>query len=205
MNVCALLADATYFSAFELINRLQLYMAVNLECLLENRLLEDMNMDLISQLAKAIRVEQTKKLPVSRSGRLVDEALKKHADWLGLQDIPQPIARSSKSILAPRQSPRLSPSYVNIAKATPRTPRTPHKSIPESPVFVPKHGDAVDDIFSMDDEGIPPLSIGSPGPSGLLPTASAKEGPRSSVAWKAPSTPASKYAHISEILCVKFD
>lgn len=196
MNVCALLADASYFNAAELVNRLQLYMAMNLECLLENRILEDMDMDLIAQLAKAIRVEQAKKLNVSRSNRLVDQAMKKHAEWLELQDIPQPIIRSSKAILAPKQSPRLSPTNPSVSKPL-RTPRTPTMSIPESPVYAPKRDDTTsDDIFSMDDDSIPPLSLGSPTPTGILSAAVTKDTPprgSQAPAWKAPSTPASKY------------
>lgn len=193
MNVCALLADASYFHATELVNRLQIYMAMNLECLLENRILEDMDMDLIGQLAKAIRAEQAKKLHISRSNCLVNQALEKHADWLKLQDIPQPIVRSSKAILAPRQSPRLSPTAPAIGK--PAT-RSPPRSIPESPMNRHRKDDNVgDDIFEMDEEHIPPLNLGSPQVAGLLSVASNKETgsrPTNMPAWRSPRVSTAK-------------
>ena len=75
MNVCSLLADASFYHAMHLVNRLQEYTAINLECLMESRLLDEMAPDLISQLACFIRSEQAKKLPISRSNRLVDDAM----------------------------------------------------------------------------------------------------------------------------------
>lgn len=194
MNVCALLADASYFSATELVLRLQTYMAMNLECLLENRILEDMDIDLIAQLAKAIQGEQAKKLNVSKSNRLVSQALEKHAEWLKLQDIPQPIIRSSRAILAPRHSPRLSPTATGVGKPHPRSPRV----LPHSPVHKPRKDDPLgDDIFEMDEDPIPPLSLGSPEVTGPLTMTTSNElavKPAVSIpAWKAPSVPASKY------------
>lgn len=192
MNVCALLADSSYFHATELVGRLQTYMAMNLECLLENRILEDMDMDLIGQLAKAIQLEQAKKLHISRSNHLVDQALEKHADWLKLQDIPQPIVRSSKAILAPRQSPRLSPTPPAVGK--PAT-RSPPRSIPESPVNRPRRDNVGDDIFEMDEEHIPPLTLGSPHLPGLLSAASNKESGSRSMnvpAWRSHSVSTAK-------------
>jgi hypothetical protein len=193
MNVCALLADASYFHATELVNKLHIYMAMNLECLLENRILEDMAMDLIGQLAKAIQAEQAKKLHISRSNDLVNQALKKHADWLKLQDIPQPIARSSKAILAPRQSPRLSPTAPAIGKLV---TRSPPRSIPESPVDRPRGCDDVGDgIFEMDEEHIPPLTLGSPQAASLLAAASINESGSQSMnlpAWRSPSVATAK-------------
>lgn len=193
MNVCALLADASYFHASDLVQSLQNYMAKNLECLLENRLIEDMDFDLIGQLGKAVRTEQAKKLSVSRSSLLINQALEKHEGWLKLQDIPQPIIRSSKAILAPRQSPRLSPTSVTVGKAS---NRPSPKMIPESPKVQAKEDDSGgDDIFAMDDEGIPPLSLGSPQATSTLSSVAVQpSGSQAtpSPAWKAKSTPASK-------------
>lgn len=192
MNVCALLADASYFHATELVNKLQIYMAMNLECLLENRILEDMDMDLIGQLAKAIQIEQAKKLHISRSNGLINKALEKHADWLKLQDIPQPIVRSSKAILAPRQSPRLSPTAPAIGK--PAT-RSPPRSIPESPVDRPRRDDNTGGgVFEMDEEHIPPLTLGSPRPVSLLTAASIESGSRlmNPPVWRSPSVATAK-------------
>lgn len=193
MNVCSLLADASYLNASNLVRSLQNYMAKNMECLLENRLVEDMDFDLIAQLGKAVRKEQSQKLPVSRSALLVNRGLEKHAGWLALQDIPQPIPRSSKAILAPRHSPRLSPTTPTVSK--PSLTR-PLKIVPESPKAQSKVDKVTsDDVFVMDDEGIPPLFIGSPErtitiSSDLIQPSASRSA--ASPAWKAKSVPASK-------------
>lgn len=192
MNVCALLADGSYFDATELVRRLQIYIAMKLECLLENRILEDMDMDLISQLSKAIRVEQAKKLSISQSNRLVNEALEKHAEWLKLQDIPQPIVRSSKAILAPRRAPRLSPMAMNTEKPPPRSPRV----VPQSPIMKTRKDDPLgDDIFEIDYDSICQLSLGLPQLNGLFAAGSSKEAATTSCStpvWKSRSITASK-------------
>lgn len=158
-NVCSLLSDAMFYHATHLVERLQQYAAINLECLLESRLFDDTAPDLIKRLSIFVRSEQAKKLPVSRSNRLVDEATTKNIEWLKLQDIPQPIVRSSKAILAIRYSPRLSPVAPTIGKPNAR------RSPPTAPVTPPpsKAIDRLgDEIFAMDDEQIPALSLDSP-------------------------------------------
>ncbi|KAF8316609.1 hypothetical protein DL93DRAFT_745756 [Clavulina sp. PMI_390] len=202
MNACALLADASYYSATSLVRRLQTYMAMNLECLLENRILEDMHIDLVAQLAMAIQGEQAKKLNVSRSNRLVNEALEKHAEWLKLQDIPQPIIRSSKAILAPKHSPRLSPTTVNVGKTPRRSPKVLPGSPPVRALTSTKEEGLGDDIFDMDDDPIPPLSLSSPERTSPMTIPALKETrdsssslsttPTPAPVWRAPSVPASK-------------
>ncbi|KAF9517081.1 hypothetical protein BS47DRAFT_1390126 [Hydnum rufescens UP504] len=183
MNVSSLLADASFYHATDLVNRLQEYAAINLECLLESHLLDEMAPDLISQFASFIRSEQARKLPISRSNRLIDEALAKNAEWLALQDIPQPMARSSKAILAIRNSPRLSPLATTIGKPNRRSPPATAPVTPSALKAVDALGDG---IFAMDDEPIPAISLDSPTPSKtrsdpkeepqLLPVATAWKG-----------------------------
>ena len=153
-NVCSLLVDATHYHAKSLVDSLQEFMAVNMECLLESRLLDDMAPDLVKQLSNFVRNEQAKKLPISRSNILVDMLMVEHGEWLKLQDIPQPIPRSSKVILGNRPSPRLSPTAPVVMKQR-RSPVIPIASSPSAP---PPSG-PTDDLFTMDDESIPPLSL----------------------------------------------
>lgn len=159
MNVCSLLADASFYHATHLVNRLQEYAAINLECLLESRLLDEMAPDLVSQLASFIRSEQAKKLPISRSNRLIDDAMLKNVDWLMLQDIPQPIVRSSKAILAIRNSPQLSPVATTMGK--PNRP-SPPPTTPVTPSALKGVDPLGDGIFTMDDDPIPALSLDGP-------------------------------------------
>jgi inhibitor of Bruton tyrosine kinase len=82
-------------------------MAVNMETLLESQMLDDLTPDLVDQLGCFIRRQQTGKSPISRSNVLVNKAMANHADWLALQDIPQPIVRSNRHGF--HKSPNLSP------------------------------------------------------------------------------------------------
>ncbi len=63
LNVCSVLADATYYHAIELVTSLQGYMARNMETLLESRMLDDFPGYLIKQLAAFVRKKQAEKLP----------------------------------------------------------------------------------------------------------------------------------------------
>ncbi|KAG0701289.1 hypothetical protein DFH29DRAFT_927750 [Suillus ampliporus] len=108
-NACYLLTDATHFNATHLVERLQSYIAANLEMMLEGRMLEDLDPSVVRQLSEHICSAQTTKSLVSRSNLLANEALQKYAEWLAQQDIPvvfEPvdrprIYRDSPKLLAP--------------------------------------------------------------------------------------------------------
>ncbi|KDQ06630.1 hypothetical protein BOTBODRAFT_245013 [Botryobasidium botryosum FD-172 SS1] len=104
-NVCPILANAMHFHASQLVQSLQSYMAKNMECLLECRLLDGAASGMIKQLSEYVRVQQAEKHPISRSNTLGEQALRNNAEWLALQDIPQPIIRSAK-VKAIRASPK---------------------------------------------------------------------------------------------------
>ncbi|KAI5119669.1 hypothetical protein M0805_007759 [Coniferiporia weirii] len=172
-NVCCILSDATHFHATHLIASLQGYMARNMETLLESRTLDDLADLHIRQLSTFVRACQMEKLPVTRSGTLVNRALENCKDWLALQDIPQPFVPGRRGGLSghARQSPKLSPTQAG-SKRNGR-PLLGHLS----PTFGPSNGprstlpptatsdgtvSGPDDIFVMDDdvrEDIPPLSL----------------------------------------------
>lgn len=132
-----------------------------MECLLESRLFDDMTPELIKELSIFVQQQQEKKLPISRSNILVDVALADNADWLKIQDIPQPIVRSTKAIVAIRQSPRLSP-VANVGKLTRRSSLVQGVSppLPSPPMKALAEGRLeTEGVFSMDDETIPTLSL----------------------------------------------
>ena len=65
-----------------------------METFLESRLLDDIPYSLVKQLSKFVRQRQLEKAPFSRGAAFVDTAMRKHAAWLDLQDIPEIIVRS---------------------------------------------------------------------------------------------------------------
>ena len=74
--------------------RLEAYIVVNMEALIDYRMLGVLPYDLLKRVSSAVRMEQSNKAPVTRSSFFVDQAMKKYGDWLRLQDIPQLIVRT---------------------------------------------------------------------------------------------------------------
>ncbi|KZT68694.1 hypothetical protein DAEQUDRAFT_757422 [Daedalea quercina L-15889] len=172
-NVCSVLSDASFYHALPLVGSLHAYMAANMETLLESRMLDDLPLSLIKQLAVFVREQQAHKYPVSRSSRLVDRAMQAHGAWLALQDIPQPFVPTYK-MGAFRDSPRLSPP--GPGKRNRRTSQFA-MSPPSSPVVRPVIAQppppaqsltADDEVFIMDDADHPgsstPNQPGTPAP-----------------------------------------
>lgn len=95
-NACYILADATYFSATQLVDRIQSYIAANMELFLESHMLDDIPPDLVLQLARFAQDKQKQKAPFVRGGQLVDMAMERWKDWLEMQDVPTPFVRSNK-------------------------------------------------------------------------------------------------------------
>ncbi|PPR01555.1 hypothetical protein CVT24_005881 [Panaeolus cyanescens] len=167
-NACFVLSDATYYHSPQLMERLQNFMAVNLESLLESRLLDDIPYALVKQLSRYIKERQTEKSPFSRSDIFVNEMLIKHADWLKDIDIPQTIVRTVNAA-----SFRRDPSGAGNLKISPpapaRTPQRPSHAkevviISSSPMLRRPPSD--DDIFMMDEPETPAEVLGStPTPS----------------------------------------
>ncbi|KAF9497896.1 hypothetical protein BDN71DRAFT_1444358 [Pleurotus eryngii] len=150
-NACYILNDATYYHSLPLISSMQEYIAVNMETLLEGGVLDGLSSDLVEQLGRFIRIKQAEKLPITKSGTLVDNAMREYKDWLALQDIPAPIiARNANPnrVITRRASVKLSPPTPTKLPPLSRTPSSsnilsipPQQSAPAQ----------VDDIFSMDE------------------------------------------------------
>jgi hypothetical protein len=93
-NACFVLSESTHYQVQPLVEKLQEYISVNMETFLESRLLDDIPYSLVKQLSKFVRQRQMEKAPFSRGSMFVDKAMRKHAEWLALQDIPETIVRS---------------------------------------------------------------------------------------------------------------
>ncbi|KAG8221195.1 hypothetical protein J3R82DRAFT_2760 [Butyriboletus roseoflavus] len=140
-NACYLLTDAIHFNAVDLADRIQTYMAANIEMLLESRILDDLDPRVVRKLSEHARAEQAAQSPVSRSDKLGRAALEKHKEWLALQDIPVPIIPSQKPWSA-KDSSKLTGRRLRFY--SPTTSPVLHPSLAPPPPMG-------DDIFAMDD------------------------------------------------------
>ncbi|PFH48643.1 hypothetical protein AMATHDRAFT_5613 [Amanita thiersii Skay4041] len=180
-NAGYILSEATHYNAKQLVERLQTYMAVNLETLLESRMLDELPHRLIKQLGVFTRQKQAEKSPVSRTTVLLDAALVKHADWLELQDIPEPIVRLNRPLQESsargisntnKKSSRVSLASDPAIPTAPTNENAPVTSTAQQRAI--RRPPSGDDIFVMDDHEDQP--------------AGGSHGGKSSV-WKASSVP----------------
>ncbi|TFY78752.1 hypothetical protein EWM64_g5263 [Hericium alpestre] len=155
-NVCSVLADAAYLHCLPLVESLHRYLAVNIEPLLESRLLDDLTPRLIKDLSRDVQLLQLEKSPVSRSERLVREAMSKNEAWLAEQDIPHPIIPRT----ANKGSPRLSPK-MSRRPSIPSSPLTSPTVRPNSSSRASQLTMSGDDLFVMDD--VPALNLDTAG------------------------------------------
>jgi hypothetical protein len=142
-NVCVLYSEAVYYNLDELVARLEAYMVVNMEALIDYRMLNVLPYDLLKRLSRAVRMEQSSKAPITRSSFLVDRAMEKYGGWLSLQDIPQSVART-----------RPIKDRSEVAQ---------RGSIPDGSAPMPISRSVSEDIFAMDGvSSSPPVPLESP-------------------------------------------
>lgn len=155
--------EAASLHCEQLIDSLHQYIAVNMETLLEARLLDDMPPRLVRQLAGAVREHQAAKSPFSRTQLPVKltAAIHAHHEWLIEQDIPGPIVRSQ---------PKLQPKASR--KSSLHTSPGSKPTLPRTPLF----SNAGEDLFTMDEALVPPLHLDA--------TASTDELASAQKAWK---------------------
>lgn len=136
--------EAASLHCEQLMDSLHQYMSVNMETLLEARLLDDLPPRLVRQLASAVRGYQAAKSPFSRMQLPVNLAAAVHAhyEWLAEHDIPGPIVRSQPRSQQPKPSSKTS-----------RKPSLP-ASLPRTPLL----SNAGEDLFAMD-EALVPLNL----------------------------------------------
>ncbi|KAK9473539.1 uncharacterized protein V1510DRAFT_392193 [Dipodascopsis tothii] len=156
-NAAELLVEADTFAADRLKASLLAYIAVNLECMLEDHLLEDVGPELLAELEKEVVAKQVARLPVSKSGRLLRELEERHAT---LADARR---REKESLILQLEAAPcgagpapLPPTPLDAAKQR-RRRRYSREAAPAqtSPVLRPSASHS-DFIFDMDDEPAPP-------------------------------------------------
>ncbi len=165
--------EAASLHCEQLMDSLHQYMSVNMETLLEARLLDDLPPRLVRQLASAVRGYQAAKSPFSRMQLPVDlaSAVHTHHEWLAEQDIPGPIVRSQ-----PKSQPKLSPK----ASRKPSLPTSPGSkpTLSRTPLL----SNTGEDLFAMDEALVPPLNLDATASTDELGN-TPKAGP-----WKGKST-----------------
>lgn len=169
----------------QLMDSLHQYISVNMETLLEARLLDDLSPWHIKQISGAVQGHQAAKSPFSRLqlpvnlSAFVDE----HCEWLAAEDIPNPIVRSQ-----PKAQPKPSPTASRKASqqsASPKTPSNPSVAMHRTLLLA----NTSDDLFCMDEALVPPLNLNSDVALGTSADreelgSTPKVGP-----WKSKSTP----------------
>ncbi len=156
-------------------------------------MLDELPSDIITNLATFMGQQQEKKSPVSRSNQQVLGALDRNAAWLREQDIPQPIIRSSKAILAIRPTPRMSPANITLGgRATRPSPPTMSSN---SPSLSRSVSDVPGGLFVMDEE------ISLPEPAVPLNASISKDSPSEESpargVWRSKAAVAPKYVTYS--------
>ncbi|KAJ7766843.1 hypothetical protein B0H16DRAFT_1522600 [Mycena metata] len=171
-NACYILTDASHFHAQQLVQSVQGYMAANMETLLESRMLDELTPALVKQLSRFVARKQAEKSPKVRSNYIVDRAMAIHADWVALQDWPEPIIPSSRF---PARRDAIPPSPDSSKRRRSRT-----ASLSNSPVIAAQASPAIDDIFEMDDTEtiVPSVAVDSVGSTSAIPVWKASSAPR---------------------------
>lgn len=169
------------------------YMAVNMETLLEARLLDDLSPQLLRQLAGAVQDRQAAKSPFSRVHLPVYRAasVEQHREWIATQDIPCPVVPSQQKLQQPKPSSKPkttkpSPKMQASRKTVPSLPASPARGVELNTMSRstgPLLPNAGEDLFCMDEALVPPLNLDAGHSSEELASVP-KSGP-----WKAKSMP----------------
>ena len=177
--------EASLLHCPQLMDSLHQYITVNMETLLEARVLDDLSPWHLKQLAGAVQERQAAKSPGSRLQlpfRLAT-SINEHREWLSVQDIPNPIVRSQLKA-QPKPSPKAS-RRASQQPASPQTPSMPSVTMPRTPLLA----NMSEDLFCMDEVLVPPLNLN---PDGIVGASADREelGTTPKVGpWKAKSTP----------------
>lgn len=155
-NITGVYLEAASLHCPQLMDSLHQFMAVNMETLLEARLLDDLSPWQIGQLASAVQGHQIAKSPFSRLQLPVNLAafVDEHREWLAAQDIPLPIVRSQPKTQS-KISPKVSRRPSQQQPASPGMPCKPNVLAPRTPLLV----NTSEDLFCMDEALVPPLNL----------------------------------------------
>jgi len=185
-NISAIYVEAAFLHCPQLMDSLHQYISVNMETLLEARLLDDLSPRLVRQLASAVQLHQATKSRFSRLQLPIDLAASEnqHREWLAKQDIPYPIVRSQLSkAQQPKHSPKMSRKTKSSQPASPVRGGKPTVTVSRTPGPLQASGD--EDLFCMDEALVPPMNLDAGASTDeLASTPKAGPGP-----WNARSTP----------------
>ncbi|CAE6528710.1 unnamed protein product [Rhizoctonia solani] len=179
-NCITILADASPFYCPKLKGRLNKYIAVNMESLMEKRYLDDVAHDIMKELAVFVRNQQAMKQPHTRSGAWIAAIMERHKDWLAAQEFPSVVVRTAPPGRQPKLSPKLSPTIGPTSPKTPRRvssfnlPMTPQRPNTTKPADKPPQSDG---MFAMDEENAEPTPAGDSSTRAEVSTASLPELP----------------------------
>lgn len=156
-NISAVYMEAASLHCPQLMDSLHQYMSVNMETLLEARLLDDLSPWHVKQLTSAVQGHQAVKSPFSRLELPVNLAafVNEYREWLAVQDIPLPIVRSQQPKAHPKPSPKASRRASQKQPASPGTPSKPNIAMPRTPLLA----NPSEDLFCMDEALVPSLSL----------------------------------------------
>ncbi|BGP17782.1 hypothetical protein JCM10213v2_005824 [Rhodosporidiobolus nylandii] len=164
-NVVSILCDAAFYEARDLARACMYFLASSMETALEGGLLDDLPADLLVALTAFVQERQGAKMPVSRSGLLLQEVLAKHADYLADIDVGRPTgaAKRYRPAIVPN-SPKPSPSLLSPTSSPALGPsKSPRMQPKPSPSLAPVG--EVDEPFALDEDFL--LDAGSSTPRGL--------------------------------------
>lgn len=191
-NACSLAVEAGFYQATKLRQSILDYIIVCMETMLESGLLDEMDADTLNELSAAVKARQEDKLPTPKRDVLLNRALDANKDWLALQDYPAPRIRTAPRQWRPNHSPKFSPVDLTSGRYASRGSPSPLASPDLAPV-VPTN--AIDDIFSMDEDamvkGVDDLHV-SAGTTPRASGASTPVGRTSGPVWKSRAVEAEK-------------
>lgn len=153
-NACYVLVEAAHLAAQELTERIQSFMAVNMDFLLDSGILDDLEPAVVKQLAGYIRAKQEEKSPITRSGRLANDAMARHADWLASRPPTPP------------ETDLLEEEFMTFVQSPPKVRRktsssnqdsSPHPSPHLRPHRAMRRPPSHDEIFAMDETDVPAI------------------------------------------------
>ncbi|GAA6003739.1 hypothetical protein JCM10207_003573 [Rhodosporidiobolus poonsookiae] len=151
-NVVSILCDAAFYEARDLARACMYFLSSSMETALEGGLLDDLPSDLLVALTAFVQERQGAKMPVSRSGLLLQEVLAKHADYLADIDVGRPTgaAKRYKPSIVPA-SPKPSPSLLSPQLSPQLQPtKSPRMQPKPSPSLAPVG--EVDEPFALDED-----------------------------------------------------
>ncbi|KAH8833023.1 hypothetical protein DL96DRAFT_701738 [Flagelloscypha sp. PMI_526] len=165
-NTCYILTDAAHFHAMPLVDSVHSYITANLETFLEAHILYDLPLSAIKNLSRFIRQKQEEKMNLGKMRDIIQNATRKHAEWLELEDFPEPVVRTTRFKV--KESPRMSPSLIRKRSSMMLVPSSPLQPPTEQTpmlVDIPRLS-RDEDIFTMDEPELPsqasnPASVGA--------------------------------------------